>query len=80
MQWKKRWRVKAPFARRAARCTFFSKCLSSSGGALGAGAGGSGIAQKCVQVKAKAQNGAGKALLANQPGVPSMPAFIVPAL
>lgn len=31
-----------------------------AGGALGAGAGGAGIAQKCVEVKAVAQNGSGK--------------------
>ena len=31
-----------------------------AGGALGAGAGGSGIAQKCVKVNAKATNGSGK--------------------
>ena len=32
-----------------------------AGGALGAGAGAAGIAQKCVLVKAKAQNGSGRA-------------------
>lgn len=31
-----------------------------AGGALGAGAGGAGIAQKCVKVNAKASNGSGK--------------------
>ena len=33
-----------------------------AGGALGAGAGGGGIAQKCVGVKAKASNGSGKSI------------------
>eukprot|EP00966_Prymnesium_polylepis_P108318 2507092-Prymnesium_polylepis.1 len=31
-----------------------------AGGALGAGAGGAGIAQKCVAVKATVSNGSGK--------------------
>lgn len=34
-----------------------------AGGALGAGAGGAGIAQKCVGVKAKASNGSGKEII-----------------
>jgi len=34
-----------------------------AGGALGAGAGGSGIAQKCVEVTAAAQNGSGKKIV-----------------
>ena len=34
-----------------------------AGGALGAGAGGAGIAQKCVTAKAKASNGSGKQLI-----------------